>query len=139
MVIDTMVFAYALLKVDGKCEESAQILAEANTLIVPDSFRAELANVVWQWIKHRNTSEAAAYEILRDADALVDQVISSENIWLQALNLSVQQDHPVYDTLFVAAAEALDDWVVTYDKKMQSKFPNRVLSPAGFFNLPDSL
>ena len=39
MVIDTMVFAYSLLKVEGKCEEAIQILAQSDIIIVPDSLR----------------------------------------------------------------------------------------------------
>jgi hypothetical protein len=63
-----MIFAYALLNVDGKCDEATRILAQADTIIVPDSLRAELANVTWQWVKHRNVPEAMAHEVLQDAD-----------------------------------------------------------------------
>lgn len=133
MVIDTMVFVYALLNVDGKCDEATRILAQANTIIVPDSFRAELANVTWQWVKHRNVPEAIAHEVLQDSDSLIDQVVGSEKIWARALQLSIQHDHPVYDTLFVATAEMLNDWVVTYDAKMQLKFPHKVMAPTDFF------
>lgn len=134
MVIDTMVFAYALFKVKGKYEESTRILAEADTIVVPDSFRAEMANVTWQWVKHHNVPEASAYGILQDANSLVDRVVSSERIWVQALQLSIQQNHPVYDTLFIAAADASSDLVVTYDKKMQIKFPGIAISPTDFFD-----
>jgi predicted nucleic acid-binding protein len=64
---------------------------------------------------------------------LIDQVVGSEKIWSHALQLSIQHDHPVYDTLFVATAEMLNDWVVTYDGKMLLKFSSRVLSPTDFF------
>jgi hypothetical protein len=39
MIIDTMVFAYSLLKVEGKWEEATQVLAQADIIIVPDSLR----------------------------------------------------------------------------------------------------
>ena len=133
MIIDTMIFAYALLKVEGKCEESILILEQANRIVVPDSLRAELANAIWQWVKYRNVSEAVAYEVLQDAEALIEQVVNSKQVWTRALQLAIEADHPVYNTLFVAAAEALEDRVVTYDEKMQAKFPDWVLSPQAFF------
>ncbi|MGB3294510.1 MAG: type II toxin-antitoxin system VapC family toxin [Phormidesmis sp.] len=135
MIVDTMVFAYALLRVENNYEESALILEQARSILVPDSFRAELANVVWQWVKFKSVPEDVAYGVLQDADTLVDHIVSSERIWVKALQLSVAFDHPVYDTLFVATAEAFEDKVVTYDTKMQSKFPNQVLSPQAFLEL----
>lgn len=137
MIIDTMVFAYSLLNVEGKCEEATQILAKADVIIVPDSLRVELANVVWQWVKYRDLSEDNAYAVLEDAEALIEQVISSERLWARALQLSIQKDHPAYDTLFIAAAELLNDRVVSYDEKMQKKFPDTVLSPTRFFSIQE--
>ena len=134
MIIDTMVFVYALLKVDNKYEESLEVLEKANKVVVPDSFRAEFTNVVWQWVKHGNIPQEYAYNTLQDAEGFIDQVVSSEKIWLKALQLAIASDHPAYDTLFVAAAMSQNEKVVTYDKKMQDKFPNWVLSPQGFLN-----
>lgn len=130
MIIDTMVFAYALLKVEDKAEEATQVLQQADGIIVPDSVRAELANVVWQWVKFKGIPEATAFEVIQDAESLFDDIISSERLWAEALKLTIEADHPVYDTLFLAAAAALDDFVVTYDKKVLAKFPTRTISAA---------
>ncbi|MBE9063511.1 type II toxin-antitoxin system VapC family toxin [cf. Phormidesmis sp. LEGE 11477] len=132
MIIDTMIFAYALLRVENKYEESTTILEQASQIIVPDSFRAELANVVWQWVKFKSVPEELAYSVLQDVETLLDQVVSSERIWTRALQLSIAFEHPVYDTLYVATAESFDDKVITYDQKMIAKFPERVLSPQAF-------
>jgi predicted nucleic acid-binding protein len=137
MIIDTMVFAYSLLKVEGKCEEATQALAQSNIIVVPDSLRVELANVVWQWVKYRDLSQDTAYAVLEDAEALIEQVINSERLWARALQLSIQKDHPAYDTLFVAAAELLNDRMVSYDEKMQKKFSDQVFSPARFLSIQE--
>jgi predicted nucleic acid-binding protein len=52
-VIDTMVFAYALLRVENQHEQAISALETAEQIIVPDSLFAELGNVVWQWIQFR--------------------------------------------------------------------------------------
>ena len=129
MVVDTMVFAYALLGVRDFRDEAVQVLAEADQIQVPDSLRAELANVVWQWIKYRSIRQETAYAVLQDANALITNVISSEQIWERALQLTIEADHPAYGTLFVAAAELFEEKVVTYDQSLKLKFPGLVVSP----------
>jgi len=70
--------------------------------------------------------------VLTDADALITQVISAEQLWERALGLSVEKNHPAYDTLFVALAEREDTELVTYDIKVRRKFQDRAISPTRF-------
>jgi predicted nucleic acid-binding protein len=49
-VVDTTVFAYALLGVPEFGDEALAVLEAATEIHVPDSFRVELVNVVWQWV-----------------------------------------------------------------------------------------
>ena len=135
MIIDTMMFAYTLFKEKDKYEESLAVLEKADEIIVPDSFRAEFTNVAWQWVRAKNISEGDAFDSFEDIETLVDRVVGSEELWIQALQLSIESDHPAYDTLFVAAAIMHDEKVITYDKKLRSKFPDWVLSPDAFLAL----
>jgi predicted nucleic acid-binding protein len=47
-------------------------------------------------------------------------------IWFRALELSVDYNHPVYDTLFIALAEQKKTKLITYDKEIIKKFPHHV-------------
>jgi len=132
MVIDTMVFAYALLRVEGFHEESLSVLSKASEILVPDSFRSELANVVWQWIKVRGVPLDVGINVLRDADSLITQVISSASLWERALTLSVANNHAAYDTLFIALAERFNTKVVTYDAQLYKIFPENVITLGDF-------
>lgn len=53
MVIDTMVFAYALLNVEDRFEQALAVLENVDQIVVPDSLFIELGNVIWQWIQFR--------------------------------------------------------------------------------------
>lgn len=132
MVIDTMVFAYALLGVPEFRDDSLAILEATSEVLVPDSFWAELVNVVWQWVQYHDIPLEVGIDVLRDADALVTHATSSALLWEGALVLAVGARHPAYDTLFVALAEFADTQVVTYDTELQYKFPDRVISPTAF-------
>jgi len=106
MVVDTMIFAYALLGVPRFRDEALSVLTNAGEILVPDFFRAELVNVVWQWTRENAIPLSIGLGVLTDADALITQAISTEQLWERALELSVEANHPAYDTLFVALAEA---------------------------------
>ncbi len=134
MVVDTMVFAYALLGVEKFCQDATAILERANTISVPDSFRAEMANVLWQWIKHRKVSIETALQVMDDTESLISRTLSGENLWERALVLSVNSNHPAYDTYFIAAAEMENSQVVSFDKKLKTIFPDKVLTAAEFLS-----
>ena len=134
MVVDTMVFAYALLGVPRFREESALVLESADDIVVPDSFRAELGNVVWQWGREHDLGRELCHAVLGDAEALVTKVVATDLLSAQALDFSMDRNHPFYDTLFVATAVKVGTKVVTYDKKLIKKFPALTILPTDYLS-----
>ncbi len=129
MVFDTMVIAYALLGVPGFGDDCLGALSSAREVIVPDLFFAELANVVWLWTRKRGLSLDEGVQMLRRAEALVTKVVPGRSVWEQALLLSTESSHPVYDTLFVALAAREGTCVVTCDGRMLDRFPGIARRP----------
>jgi predicted nucleic acid-binding protein len=129
LVVDTMVFAYGLLGVEEFHEEALEVLRRGD-IIAPDSLRAELVNVVWQWNRSTPASTQTGADILNDADLLVSAFVPADLLWERALELAVRHDHAAYDTLFVALAELADTRLVTYDGKLLASFPERALTPS---------
>ena len=132
IVVDTMTIAYALLCVDEFRDEAVAVLEAPDALVVPDSVRTELANVVWQWYAHRGLSVETGHAVLDDADALISQVVPANHLWHRALELSNNVGDPVYDTLFVAAAERYGTRLVTMDRRLLSTFPALAAPPAAY-------
>ena len=130
LVVDTMVFAYGLLGVEGYRDDSLDVLRKSESIIAPDSLRAELVNVVWQWVGSTSVAVQTGVEILIDADRLVSAFVPADVIWERALELAVAHDHPAYDTLFVALAELADARLVTYDQQLLRSFPERAITPS---------
>jgi len=62
---------------------------------VPDSLRAELANVVWQWCTHRDLSLEIGRSVLDDADALISHTVPANHLWHRALEISSEVRHPI--------------------------------------------
>jgi predicted nucleic acid-binding protein len=121
-----MVFAYALLQVENKYDQAIAALESADQIIVPDSLFAELGNVVWQWMQAQQISLSLGLEVMQDAEALVDLIIPSSSLRDLALELAFTASHPFYDTLFVAAAIQTETQVLTFDRRLSTKFPDQV-------------
>lgn len=132
MVFDTMVLAYALINVPEFREDSRRAIEGAREIVVPDLFYTELLNVVWQWIRTRRLSVAAGWDVLQRGQALPTRVVSTPALWQRALTLSVGRRHPGYDTLFVALAVETGSKVVSNDRRLRARFPEHVVSLAGF-------
>ena len=123
MVVDTMVLAYALIGGAEWHDRATAALAEADELLAPDSLRAELVNVLWQWVRHRKVEPQAALEMLQEAEALIGEFVSTGALWEAALVLSFERDHSPYNTLFVALAAQRGTRVLTSDASLLRRFP----------------
>ena len=134
-VIDTMVFAYALLNEPVHREDALTVIEKTDFIHVPDLFHAEFCNVAWQWVAHQQLSLQQATAALEKAGALLTSVTSSQHLWYSALDLATSAKHPAYDALFVALAEKLNCPLVTWDKKLLQKFPGIALNPDDYLNL----
>ena len=136
MVIDTMIFVYALLDEPTFGADSGAVLKAASPILVPDSFRAEFVNTLWQWVRHRGVEYGDARAALRDAEHLIARTGSSRRLARRALELAIQVGHPAYDTLFVALAEREGTQLITYDAKLLAAFPKIAMAPAEFLASP---
>jgi len=125
-VVDTNVLADALLGVSGVRERALQVLQEADEIVVPDLFFSEFANVVWQYVARAGLPLALGLEILDDAEALVTRSIPATSLWHRAVEMAVDRRHSVYNTLFVALAEAERTKLVTKDARLRERFPELV-------------
>ncbi len=125
-VFDTNVVADALLGTTGIREEALKALRDADEIVVPDLFFAELANVVWQYVSRAGVPLSRGLELLDDAEALVTRSVPASALWHRALELAVERGHPAYDTLFVALAETEGTKLVTREARLRQRFPEFV-------------
>jgi predicted nucleic acid-binding protein len=131
VVIDTNVIAYAVLGPADLREEAWAALSEADEVVVPDIFFAEYGNVVWQWARTLEVGAAEFLGALDHGEALVERVLPVERLWRAAVGLALRRDHPVYDAVFVAAAERIGSKVVTFDRRLVAAFPEFTIDARG--------
>jgi predicted nucleic acid-binding protein len=124
-----MVLAYALLNVPRFRAESERVMAATPEIWVPESFRAEFANVVWLWVRSGAVPHDVGVIALRRVEGLLTEVHPVNHLWEQALALSLKHGHSVYDTLFIALADVKGCRVITYDADLLARFPDQTVTP----------
>ncbi len=124
-------------------EEARLVLDHSVDLHAPDLLLAEIANTIWK--------KARRGEIL-DGGPYMDAVVGlGEIVELHPMNglasragqLAREIDHPVYDCLYLACAEATSSALVTADRKFAGKvsdnFPGVFLLHVGGSTFADDL
>jgi predicted nucleic acid-binding protein len=91
-------------------------LLEESNLVVPTLFHAEVGNALWKKVQRK---EIALDPILPFFGALPElvQTVSEVPYASRAAEMAVDLCHPIYDFIYLAMAEALDDELVTADQR----------------------
>jgi predicted nucleic acid-binding protein len=115
VVVDAGVAIKWLVAEDGS--GLAEILLD-HPLVVPDLLFAECANILW---KKTRRGELSGDEALVGAETL-DQaelsVVSARSYGRAATAIAVELDHPAYDGLYLAVADAAGLRLVTADDRL---------------------
>ena len=94
------------------------VLMQADKVMAPDLFIAEICNVIWQLCRKGKEKADADNSIANDCIGYVDEYVSSYELWKEALRMAQEQDHPVYDMLYAVLARRHDAMVLTMDKRL---------------------
>jgi predicted nucleic acid-binding protein len=113
IVVDTSVAVKWLVEEEDS-DRAAALLGRS--LVAPDLILIECGNALW---KRQRRGEIPFDQALAGL-ARLEQFVSlapSAPFALRALEMAVELQHPVYDCLFLAAAERLDVMLVTADRR----------------------
>lgn len=128
-VVDTNVVAYYLIGETDLADESRAFWHNAEELLAPSSWEAELANVIWMSVRTRGIDEALGSVKLDLAARLGIRSVAVRVLWQGALVRAVASDVPVYDTLFVELAEREEVPLVTFDRRLLAAYPTVARRP----------
>ena len=110
-------------------EEAAQLLkayvrSQVNFL-VPDIFRAEIANVAWKAARRGELSAANATSAVSSITALRIPSISISELLPQALTIALACERTVYDSLYVVLAVTSNTYLITADERLANSLAAR--------------
>ncbi len=120
LVVDASV-ALKWLVDEGDREMARRVLASDDALLAPDFQLVEVANSLWKKVRRQELSAEQAEQGLSVLPTLLDTVLPTPPLINRALAMSVAIDHPVYDCLYLACAEASGSRFVSADKRFMAR------------------
>lgn len=128
-VVDTNVVAYFLLGTPKFIDETRAFWNQAEELIAPALWEAEIGNVVWMAARSGVVTHDGATGKLALAGRLGIHSVYNRTLWHGALIRALHSGVGVYDTLFVELADREDIKLVTFDDKLLKTFPTIAKRP----------
>lgn len=101
-------------------DATADHIANADSIIAPELFIAELGNVLWKYVNFHDLDESTAIQVFDLGLDMIDDVVSNTAITSEAMRLAIQTRHPVYDCLYLTLARRTRYTLLTHDKKLKS-------------------
>lgn len=98
--------------------EAAQGLLNSNhNLLVPDLFFPEIGNILWKRVRRGEDTAEKAKDTLAEFSTVPLEVYESQPLIPVALDIAIQTDRTVYDSLYLALAILSQCPMVTADLK----------------------
>ena len=120
LVVDTSVAVKWVVPENGDGVEADTGIALSllpHGLIAPDLMLVEFGNVMWKKVRKNEIPAEQAREALEILPTLVT-FFPTRAFAVRAMEMSFDIDHPIYDCVFLALAEARGLAMVTADKKL---------------------
>lgn len=114
LVVDASVIAKWFVKEDLS-EQAEALMGRGEPLFAPELVLAELANTLWKKVRRGEIGPGQARTITGQLRAGVPEIFSIQPLYTRALEIALDLQHPVYDCMYLACAEAVDGMVVTAD------------------------
>ena len=116
MIIDASI-AFKWLLPEEAADEAREWISRAE-LIAPTLIHAEIGNAIWKRV-HRGQVVASGSEIAEQLKkiAAIVRTVNETPLLPRAVEMAVELGHPVYDCVYLAVAESLDDELLTADER----------------------
>lgn len=117
VVIDASAAVGLALPIPGS-ETFATPLEQADLVMAPDLFIAEVCNAFWKYRKAELLSVMRCELALEQVLNLPDRIESSSALHLEAFALACRHMHPVYDALYLVLARRNNAVLLTMDRRL---------------------
>jgi predicted nucleic acid-binding protein len=102
---------------ENHSEAALRLLTQPHTLHAPDLIFSEFGNVLWKRVRRNEISKEEADAVLEGLLTLNLQVQPSQALIPLALEIAYRENRTVYDSLYLAAAIALQSSLITADAR----------------------
>jgi len=93
-------------------------LEQAELVIAPDLYVAEVCNALWKYQQAGHLSLPRCELAVEQAMALPDRLESASALLVEAFALACRHRHPVYDALYLVLARRTNAVLLTLDRRL---------------------
>lgn len=116
-VIDSSVACKLILE-ESLSDVAEKLLAPGISLLAPDFIQVEIANVLWKRVRRAEFRLADARELLAEAERFPIELRYTSDLLPSALGIAAETGRTVYDSCYIALAQALNAPCVTADERL---------------------
>ena len=98
--------------------DMAQYIRNAQEVLVPELFVAEIANVLWKYVKAKELDLSTSQFCLENALKICDRIVDTAPLIEEALMTSCLAKHPVYDSIYLVLARRNGARLLTLDRRL---------------------
>jgi predicted nucleic acid-binding protein len=99
----------------------ASILEEADVVLAPELFVAEVVNTVWKYHRFEQLALTTCDRLMEAALGLVDALVSCGEVHREAFLLARIARRPAYDMFYLALARREDATILTTDTALRKE------------------
>ncbi len=114
IILDVSAAIEMLLKKEKKAKFE-QMYQAASWVIAPDLYVAEMSNVLWKYYRAKIFCRDDCIQYADDGIRMIDDFIDARQLWHEALEEGITNNHSIYDMLYVVLAKRHDATLVTND------------------------
>jgi predicted nucleic acid-binding protein len=107
--------AMEILLQKEKADKFSKILQEAELIITPDIYISELTNTLWKYHRANILTKDGCVQYIQDGINFVDQFINSRELWQEAFSEGINNDHSIYDMLYMVVTRRTGGILITND------------------------
>jgi predicted nucleic acid-binding protein len=116
-VVDASVALKWFVSENGS-EAAVRLLNSGRPIVAPDLVLAEVCNAAWKSWRRREIDPAQLNQVAMDAAGPFQRLVPLDRLIQRAVTIASELDHPVYDCLYLALAEAEDAPLITADRRL---------------------
>jgi predicted nucleic acid-binding protein len=98
-------------------QAAQELLNGGAALFAPDFLLVECGNIVWKKVRLGQLARPDGDDLLDALRSGLVELVPTTPLIAPALQLAHAIDHPLYDRLYLAAAQAVDATVLTADRR----------------------
>jgi len=118
-VLDTSAAVEIVLQ-RGKAGILSEAVADADRVLTPTLFVAEITNVFWKYYRLGELPQEVCEEGLQQAMLLPDEFVRDEELFQEAFALGCQMKRPVYDMFFIILTRRTNGHLLTMDRSLKN-------------------